>query len=99
MHLAFGVVNGDGPIYAGGVSGSVTGNPFVGTRPCGGKTLGNATAFSNILDVGVTKNLSACDAAKDPRATRTRSRSRSTSAPRPPPTPTRGGRSASSSWW
>lgn len=65
IHLSFGLVNGEGPILVGGVSGVITGNLFVGTRDLGSvppQPRGYAVEISNTKDVTVSGNTFASDA-------------------------------------
>jgi hypothetical protein len=66
IHLSFGLVNGEGPILVGGVSGVIQGNLFVGTRDLGStppQPRGYAVEISNTKDVTVSGNTFASDAA------------------------------------
>jgi len=56
IHLSFGLVNGGGPITPGGVTGSVKGNRFVGTRPLAGQPRGWAIEIGNVRDVDIDGN-------------------------------------------
>jgi hypothetical protein len=56
IHLSVGLVNGDGPIFAGGVRGQVADNSFAGTRPLAGKGRGWAIELGNVLDVEIARN-------------------------------------------
>lgn len=55
--LSYGLVNGEGPLHDGGVSGSVSGNLFVGSRLLADKPRGWALELANILAAIVTDNL------------------------------------------
>lgn len=46
--MSFGLVNGEGPVHAGGVRGRVTGNVFIGTRDINGDPRGTGLLLDNI---------------------------------------------------
>jgi hypothetical protein len=47
IHLSYGLVNGEGPIFRGGVSGDVAGNAFIGSRLLAGQVRGWAIEVGN----------------------------------------------------
>lgn len=55
--MSYGLVNGEGPLHDGGVSGSVSGNLFFGSRLLADKPRGWALELANILAATVTDNL------------------------------------------
>jgi hypothetical protein len=56
-HLSFGVVNGDGWVTPGGVTGSVTNNVFTGGHTIGGVPFGTGVELANVKSATVADNL------------------------------------------
>lgn len=56
IHLSYGLVNGGGPIVPGGVTGSIKGNTFTGTRPLAGEPRGWAIEVGNVKDAEILGN-------------------------------------------
>jgi hypothetical protein len=54
LHLSYGLVNGDGSPTAGGVSGTVNGNVFLGTRDIAGAGRGVGVEIANVKAAGPT---------------------------------------------
>jgi hypothetical protein len=61
IHLSFGLVNGEGPVVLGGVTGAIRGNTFVGTRMLAGSPRGWAIELGNVKAVEVVGNVFAYD--------------------------------------
>ncbi|HEX8912777.1 MAG TPA: Calx-beta domain-containing protein [Humisphaera sp.] len=56
-HMSFGVVNGEGYVTAGGVSGTVSGNVFTGGHTIGGVPYGTAIEVGNVRGATISDNL------------------------------------------
>jgi hypothetical protein len=62
ISIQFGLVDGEGPVHKGGVSGSVRDNVVVGSSPIGANIRGYGLLIANVKDAQVTGNLFAGDA-------------------------------------